>query len=176
MKSRQADPLRDAPQLIRSWASIWELADFSDTVQCEWSSRLTRSLGVAYPQRLLVRLNTALQQRRLRPLFDEVLCHEVAHVAVYQLHGPRARSHGPEWRALLQLAGYQPRRTYFIDELSIGRAREPVLYEHICPVCQARRLARRPQRRWRCCACVNAGLNGEMLIRSCPSTEGALDA
>jgi len=28
---------------------------------------------------------------------EEVLCHELAHVAVYRLHGRAARTHGPEW-------------------------------------------------------------------------------
>jgi predicted SprT family Zn-dependent metalloprotease len=39
----------------------------------------------------------------------EVLCHELAHFAVWYVHGRSARRHGLEWRELMELAGYTPR-------------------------------------------------------------------
>ena len=42
--------------------------------------------------------------------------------------------------------------------------RRRYLYIHRCPVCQAEQIARRAVRRWRCAACVEAGLDGELEI------------
>jgi predicted SprT family Zn-dependent metalloprotease len=101
-----------------------------------------------------------------RALLHEVLCHEAAHVAVYCLYGPDARPHGREWADLICRAGYPP-VTRLPTELSglSPPARATSRYEHLCPVCQAVRIAGRPVSRWRCQACVEAGLPGELEIR-----------
>jgi hypothetical protein len=41
--------------------------------------------------------------------------------------------------------------------------------------CQANRTAKRPQSQWRCVACQNAELEGELIIQSRPKTREALD-
>jgi predicted SprT family Zn-dependent metalloprotease len=38
-----------------------------------------------------------------------VLCHELAHLAARERHGDRIRPHGPEWKALMRAAGYEPK-------------------------------------------------------------------
>ena len=97
----------------------------------------------------------------------EVLCHELAHVAAYELHGRRHRPHGPEWAALMQAAGFEPRArarlTHDVSALLVA-PRRGSQYEHRCPVCRAVRFARRPVRQWRCVACITAGLDGHLLI------------
>jgi hypothetical protein len=42
-------------------------------------------------------------------LLQEVLCHEMAHLATRELHGRNVRPHGPEWKALMTSAGFEPR-------------------------------------------------------------------
>lgn len=176
MKSRieSTDSLSASRRLIRRWSGKWHAPHLVDQVTCEWSSRLTRSLGRAYPTRMLVRLNRLLQREPYLPLFEEVLCHEVAHVAVYVLHGSLAASHGVEWKQLLTLAGFEPRRELFIET---NAARNPgaCRYQHTCPVCQATRIAKSPHPRWRCITCRDAGLEGTLVIHSLPARSEAQD-
>ena len=44
------------------------------------------------------------------------------------------------------------------------RRRRRFLYLHRCPVCQLYRFAQRVVRRWRCRACVDSGLDGELVV------------
>ena len=141
---------------------------------CEWSSRLTRSLGRAYPARMLVRLSLLLQRPPYSSVFEEVLCHEVAHLAVHTLHGSQVATHGAEWKQLLKLAGYEPRRGLFIEHLA-DRDTIGLRYQHTCPVCQSTRMARRPPPTWRCIACRRAGLEGNLIIRSLPAKSEVRD-
>jgi predicted SprT family Zn-dependent metalloprotease len=159
------DALSAGRRLIRRWSAKWKVHRLAEQVTCEWSSRLTRSLGRAYPGRMLVRLSVLLQRSPYSPLFEEVLCHEVAHLAVHALHGSQASPHGPEWKRLLRLAGYEPRRALFVDNGGDHRIVR-LAYEHTCPVCQATRVARHPHRSWRCAACRRAGLEGNLIIRN----------
>ena len=161
------DALSAAPNLIRMWSRQWHAPCLQDKVVCEWSARLTRSLGRAYPVRMLVRLNLVLQRSPYSSVFDEVLCHEVAHLAVFTLHGSEVASHGAEWKCLLVKAGYEPRTGLFI-EANEERHGAAVWYEHTCLVCQATRRAKRAQPKWRCVACTQAGLEGKLFIRSLP--------
>ena len=169
MKStfESTDNLSSARRLIRRWSTKWKAPLLVDHVTCEWSSRLTRSLGRAYPVRMLVRLHRLLQRPPHSSLFEEVLCHEVAHVAVYVLHGSQAASHGCEWKRLLTIAGYEPRRELFIST-NAATDRPALRYQHTCLVCQATRMARSPNPKWRCIACQNAGLDGSLVIQSLP--------
>ena len=100
-------------------------------------------------------------------LLPEVLCHEAAHVAVYEIFGSSCRPHGPEWAELVRKAGFLPRlRIGVSTEESKDRKNETKnrSYEHRCPVCQFVRYARHPNRRWRCADCCAAGLDGKLLI------------
>ena len=172
---RDKDELGRCPQLIRQWARMWCVAELAGNITCEWSARLRRSLGRAYPERNLVRLSILLQQSPYKHLFEEVLCHEVAHVAVFYLHGRAACSHGAEWQKLLKLAGYEPRKS-FPTEMSKSRNRRTLLrYQHICPVCHSTRTANRPMPNWRCVACTNSGLDGELIIQSRANERRAMD-
>jgi predicted SprT family Zn-dependent metalloprotease len=166
-KVSSQDAVSKAPKLIRIWSKKWQAPNLRNKVVCEWSSRLTRSLGRAYPSRMLVRLNRALQHRPYASIFNEVLCHEVAHIAVFLLYGAKAASHGPEWKRLVATAGYEPRTGLFL-QTKAKRHGIAVWYEHLCPVCHATRRAKRAQPKWRCVACRRAGLEGKLSIRSLP--------
>jgi SprT protein len=96
-----------------------------------------------------------------------VLCHEMAHLAVRKLHGRHVRPHGPEWRALLRSAGFEPRSRLPSpngDPRPKRKRRAPYVYLHRCPVCQRYRIARRLMSRWRCSDCVTSGLEGRLTV------------
>jgi len=85
------DELRNSPKLIRRWTRRWGAPALAREIACQWSPRLRRSLGRAYPERKLIRLSRLLQEPQYASLFEEVLCHEVAHIAAFHLHGLRRR-------------------------------------------------------------------------------------
>jgi predicted SprT family Zn-dependent metalloprotease len=160
---------------IRSWLVLWGRPGFDEHLAIEWSSRLHRSLGRAFPELGLVKLSPVLLTAR-RALALEVVCHEIAHIVVPQLHRGRCLPHGDEWAQLVRVAGFPPRiRVPFPGGAGArGRAeqvRVPMArganerrYIHTCPVCHMRRLAKRRVTRWRCAACVAIGLDGRLTI------------
>ncbi len=151
---------------LRDWASLWNAPALTERVTISFSARLTRSLGRCHPRQGTIRLAAWLCDAD-PALLREVLCHEVAHVAAWDLTGGRNRPHGAEWRALMRAAGYQPRVRY-PQELLPPEARKPSrrssLWDHSCPRCGAHRTARRVMRIWRCARCVEAGREGRLVI------------
>jgi len=154
---------------VRCWIALWGLPDLDERLTIEWSPRLRRSLARAFPSRNLVKLSPALLTAPRR-LVLEALCHELAHVVVHKMHRRRRRPHGLEWARLVQAAGFPPRtRVPLAGDTPTGaacgrRTTSGLLYLHACPVCHVRRLARRRVTRWRCAACVAAGLEGRLMI------------
>jgi len=145
----------------------WNVPAIADRVDIQFSRRLRSSLGRCVPSRGIVRLNQRLLAAQ-PALVEEVLCHELAHMVVFDRHGRGCRPHGQEWAALMRTAGFEPRvrarlSRDFQAVVQTGRAAR-LLYEHRCPVCQATRLARRAVPQWRCAACVAAGLEGKLVI------------
>lgn len=164
---------------LRQWARLWRCRPLA-SVKCAVNPRLTVSLGRCRPAARAIELNQRLLSHAGQ-LRREVLCHEAAHFAVRELHGRAAKPHGSEWRQLVTLAGFEP--TAAISLAPRGPANPSgswshparktrvvrgYRYEHRCPVCQFTRMARRPVGRWRCAACVGAGLDGVLLIRRLP--------
>lgn len=160
---------------LETWARLWSCRLLA-AVSCTVNHRLSASLGRCRPAARTIELNPRLLARGWR-LRREVLCHEAAHLVVRELYGPAAKPHGAEWRKLMTLAGLSPRVAIPVPARdsaispssrtdSAGRARAPRgrRYEHICPVCQFTRMARAPVGRWRCASCVDAGLDGVLLI------------
>ena len=158
------------PRLVHAlerWANLWKLPNLPSRSSIEWSSRLTCSLGRCYPHKGKVRLAASLQSADLE-LLEEVLCHEMAHLAAHELHGQRIRPHGTEWKTLIKAAGYEPKTRLPVPK-SLAKAASPKRnrhdgYFHRCPVCQRTHVARRSMRSWHCCACVDAGLDGILTI------------
>ncbi len=158
----------DIEDLLRVLGSRWGLSGFEHSVRVEWSRRLRRSLGRAYLARRVVRVSVKLANRP-SALLLEVVCHEVAHLAVCDIHGRRCQAHGPEWADLVRAAGFEPRRRIPWSVRTATRAARQRQYVHHCPVCHFETRAGRPVLRWRCAACVAAGLSGRLEISSAPS-------
>jgi predicted SprT family Zn-dependent metalloprotease len=157
-------------RLAAVWAALWGCSTLWDDVHVSVNRRLTASLGRCLPRTRAIELSPRLFEDS-RNLRREILCHELAHLAVFEKFGARVKPHGPEWRALMESAGFPPRGAI---ERRCGlpgagrprrRTRLVTYYEHRCPVCQFTRKARRPVPLWRCRACVSSGLDGVMLIR-----------
>jgi predicted SprT family Zn-dependent metalloprotease len=145
-------------------ATTWSLPDLPSSVSITFSPRLRATLGRCHPEkgRITLHQSLALEAADHLPL---VLCHELAHVVAFRRHGPAVAPHGPEWRALVQQAGFDPAVTLPVAP-TCDNASAPgrLAYAHTCPTCHTRRLARRPVPRWRCAECVAAGLPGELVI------------
>jgi predicted SprT family Zn-dependent metalloprotease len=151
--------------LIVDWATIWGVPELTSTVSVSFSTQLKRSLGRCRPADGQVMLRADLRSgdpERLR----EVLCHEVAHIAAYLKFGHAIKPHGVEWRGLVAAAGFRPRVRMAppSEPRQPTRQPRPLAFEHRCPVCHSMRLARRKMPRWRCAECVDAGLDGGLLI------------
>ena len=141
---------------------LWSMPDIADSVDIQFSDQLRSTLGRTRVDVRRVRLNSLLACVN-EQILDEVLCHECAHIAVYERFGHIAKPHGPEWAALLLQAGYEPRLRISIG--GVWQSTTPHRFEHLCPVCQAVRYAKRPVTRWRCESCFEAGLEGKLMIR-----------
>ena len=142
---------------------LWGRPELTSSVIIQFSDRLRSSLGRTRVDVRRVRLNPLLASAN-EQLLDEVLCHELAHIAVYENYGTHVKPHGPEWTALVRQAGFEPRL-----RISVADEKPPTItrrFEHLCPVCQTVRYAKRSMTRWRCESCVYAGLEGKLLIRS----------
>jgi predicted SprT family Zn-dependent metalloprotease len=147
------------------WLELWGTPELAAQATIEFSARMTRSLGRCYPDRRLIRI-AAFVGEGDRGLLDEVLCHELAHLAARERHGERIRPHGPEWKALMRAAGFNPRARLPAPPNAPKRKpprrrrRRRYWYLHRCPRCQLARAGKRVERRWRCAACFTAGLEG----------------
>ncbi|UCF38374.1 MAG: SprT-like domain-containing protein [Acidobacteriota bacterium] len=157
---------------LKDWSRKWNEPSLAQQTKVEFSNRMKVSLGRAYPRRMLIRLNKSLEPRRNLKLLREVLCHEAAHLTVHRQHGCSAKPHGEEWRQLIRLAGYNPRRTYRVERIGEFTQEPTILFLHSCLNCGARRLAKKPMRDWRCVTCTEAGLEGKLQITTQPSREG----
>ena len=144
-------------ECLDKWGSI----NLGQEIQVEYSSRLTVSLGMSYPARKLIRLNHSLLGAD-SSLLSFTLCHELAHIVVYQRHGTSVAAHGEEWRALMRAAGYP--ETARMAARGGKRKTTTKRYRHICAVCQAQRLAGSPMINWRCGQCQSQGLDGILVI------------
>ncbi len=133
---------------------------------CSASAFKARSLGRCSPRTGLIRLNPGLLDGPPTAL-REVVCHEVAHVATWILHGRKAAAHGREWKELMQRAGYDPRVRWAeatVPDAVRERRRKTAVYVHSCPVCRAQWIARRTVTTWRCATCRKAGRDGRLTV------------
>ena len=163
-------------KLSRRWGLPKSILD----VGLRLNPRLTRSVARYRRENGVIELGPRFL--RLRARRKEVLCHELAHVAVEYLYGKQSQPHGSEWRKLMESAGFVPAVRLSATPQSLTKkavganADAPItswggrqtmlryVYEHRCPVCQMTQRAKRPVSRWRCAECVAAGLAGDLEI------------
>ena len=140
------------------WARVWRTPDLPHCVKILFSTRLRKSLGRVRAKSGVITLNTQLASVP-RSVLLEVLCHEAAHVAIYLLHGWRAKPHGPEWRELVQLAGYRPATRLRCPQLhSAEMERLPAPRTHCrCPVCLTEYFVHRLSLLQHCSVCFRVG-------------------
>lgn len=162
-----ATPALDAwRRRIQVWAELWGVPGLESRLRLETSTRMTRALGRCFPQSNHIRIAAFLLDGP-RELLEEVICHEAAHAANWELHGRAARPHGPEWRRLMALAGIPARlRIPLPEDLVRQQARRKRSgWEHSCKRCGVLRVAGRPVRQWRCKRCWDRGRPGKLSIR-----------
>jgi predicted SprT family Zn-dependent metalloprotease len=172
-KRRPASPVGipgSAGPLLAHLSALWGIPDLRRRTRIVPSSRMTRALARAYPSTGTIRISTRVLESGSDDLIREVLCHEAAHLACRMRHGRRVRPHGREWRDLMRQTGYQPRVrfAYEATRLPPSPGRRPLVYEHRCPNCGWRQMARTTNRRWRCAACVRAGREGVLQVTRDP--------
>lgn len=165
--AREAEELAALRGLIAPWAETWAVGGLEQRLRITFSGRFRSSLGRCHPRSGEIRLAAFLRTGPVEVL-REVLCHEAAHAAAYELHGLRARPHGKQWRALMKAAGFEPRACLpasVAEKVLPNGGRPRKLVEHRCPVCHATRLARRRMPAWRCASCRALGLAGLLGMR-----------
>jgi predicted SprT family Zn-dependent metalloprotease len=147
---------------ITSLCNLWEIQKIQNDIQVEFSSRMTRSLGRTLPTSKIIRLNKELLGS-LHDYMQEVLCHELAHIASVYKFGEAILPHGREWQSLVLQAGYIPRVKM---DVAVGNVclKPTQRFRHTCPVCFSTRIAKKQIARWRCSRCVTNGLDGKLLI------------
>ena len=145
---------------ISRWGEVWGVADLPERITITLSTRLKKTLGRVRPMSGVVTLNAKLASVQ-RSVFLEVLCHEVAHVVAYILHGSQAKPRGPEWRALVSAVGYKPSTSMNARWLPDPATEEAHLgkREHYrCSVCQADYFVSRRSSHLYCEACIQNGV------------------
>lgn len=149
--------------VIRRLCRFWDVKNIAGEVKVTFSRIITKSLGRTQPAAKHIRLNPQLKSCS-NELLEEVLCHELAHIAAHHLHGDSIRPHGPEWQALVRAAGFTPSVRIEAD-IGLNPLAQSKCYTHYCPVCHSRRTAKKPMKRWRCAECVANGLPGTLVIK-----------
>jgi SprT protein len=145
---------------ISEWGSVWGIPDLPKIVTINFSNRLKKSLGRVRPVSGVVTLNAKLSSLHSSVIL-EVLCHEIAHVVAYILHGSHAKPHGPEWRALVLAAGYKPSTTMkarWLPDPGKVDAHLGMKKHYRCSVCQADYFVRRRSSHLYCESCLQNGV------------------
>ena len=119
---------------MKKWTRMWGLPGLERAVDVSFSTRLKHSLGRCTPATGRIVLNDSLRVGSKARLAD-ALCHELAHVAAFMLHGRAVQAHGDEWSQLVADAGFKPRAVRR-DTVSkrTSTQQSAWLYEHRCPV------------------------------------------
>lgn len=150
-------------EAIARYAELWSRPNLSETVSTRFSTRLSKSWARTNLDTRTITL--AITLRSDLACLEEVLCHELAHIAAYDSIGRREGPHGPTWKELVRVGGFEP-RLRLADGHNAPRTivRRRSRFLHRCPVCDFSRFAARPIRSWRCADCVTAGLRGDLVI------------
>ena len=168
MLSSSIPNLQTDQKLLLRWGKLWGLPWLKNPIIVEVSDRFRSSLGKCDINKRIIRLNSILLNINNKKIRIEALCHEAAHLAVYELYGRNCRPHGTEWKSLVKKAGYEPRIKVPLSEVKGLLRLEPrysnYLYVHRCNECQSTFTRNRTDKRWRCNLCQKSGLDGVLSV------------
>lgn len=148
--------------------ALWFALDLQP-VSVTWRPAMRTRAGVAWLEERAIELNPRLLAQNPDKL-HEILAHELAHLVVWSRHGRKAREHGPEWCALMELAGYRPSRFHGMDVRDLRQRRRRYYYLHVCETCASWWIARRVRRDRDCRSCGP----GEVRVMRAPGTSAGL--
>lgn len=121
------------------------------------SGRSAGMFRVSGRQRV-IRYNPWIFAKYFEENLHDTVAHEVAHYIIYEVFGPRAKSHGEEWQDLMICFGANPRATFDLDLSDIPQRRQTT-HPYRCG-CQLHELSatrhnriRRGQGRYHCRYC-----------------------
>lgn len=132
------------------------------------NARLRTTVARYLPLKRRLEVSTAAARSR-HPA--RVLVHELAHAAAVELYGRGVRPHGKEWAALIEKAKRAGFKTATPRLSSVNKPpnrSSASRFDHVCPVCHFRRVAKRRVTTWRCPDCRAAGLPGHLAIERRP--------
>src|SRR5262245_2368048 len=87
-------------QSMKHWGELWKLPGIEKRIQINFNARLKSSLGRSNVRKGTISLNLILKLQDRQKLL-EVVCHEAAHVAVFEIYGKNTKPHGQEWQRLV---------------------------------------------------------------------------
>jgi predicted SprT family Zn-dependent metalloprotease len=128
-------------------------SELAPRLKVSWSGRLRSTAGLAYPAKVLIKLNPRLREFGQAEV-DRTFLHELAHLVAHQRAGRRRIDpHGPEWRrACIDLGLKDERRCH---DLPLPRREVVRRHFYRCPACgyEVRRVRpiRRPSACLACC-------------------------
>jgi predicted SprT family Zn-dependent metalloprotease len=160
--TRQPPQLGRKARLTQELAGLWGVRLAGLTVVR--NPRLKTTVARYLPRKRRLEVSTAAARAR-HP--ERVLVHELAHAAAVELYGRKVRPHGKEWAALIERAERAGFKTATPRQSSAkSRKKRPTTsrFDHVCPVCHFRRIAKRRVTTWRCPDCRAAGLSGDLFI------------
>jgi|KBSMisStandDraft_5_1062788.scaffolds.fasta_scaffold368079_2 predicted SprT family Zn-dependent metalloprotease len=146
------------PALLASLAKLWKYAGTA-RLRVVVNPRLKSTIARWLPPSDTIEISRAAESRPNSAL-REIICHEAAHVVVWNRFGRASRPHGPEWAALMRAAGVEPHATL----MRCGARRHPTKttqVRHVCTICHFSALAKRRMPQWRCPECRSIGLAGK---------------
>lgn len=125
--------------------------------------RLRTTLARWKPPGDVIQVNPAALKRGPKKL-REIVCHEAAHVVVWDRHGRKARPHGPEWKQLMRAAGFEPQAVLMRCVPPKHRKAHGLRFRHFCSVCHFERIGKKRVANWRCPECRAIGLSGRLRV------------
>lgn len=90
--------------------------------------------GKAHYAEHLVKFNEILALEN-SDTFETTIAHELAHLVTGQLYPNAKQHHGPEFKAVMERLGYDPRTYHSYDTKSVSTKRVKIRYEYVCTTC-----------------------------------------
>jgi len=156
------DQFAEIESIVSRLCKLWSIESIEDQITIEYSPRVTHSLGRTQPLKKVVRLNPEVSTSLSKHL-EEILCHELAHIATVHKYGESPLPHGQEWQSLVRQAGFEPIIRMHVSSNKLSRV-STKRFRHKCPICFTERIAKIRMTRWRCSGCVKDGMDGELVI------------